>query len=192
MQKSFKIAIIVAIVAIGGFLASPLFYQTQVNEPLPASLNKLELGLTYDKFIKMDEEKRKPIVEKMSDQVKDLVMKEATASPTTVSETMDDLMKGTTVETQMEPAILKTGQFEGLLGHQASGTAKIIKVNNMTYLRFENFQVTNGPDLHVYITSDGNVQNGIHLAKLKGSVGDQNYLLENVDLDTYNTAVIYC
>jgi len=189
MQKSIKISIIVAVVVIGGFLASPLFYQTQVNEPLPDALNKLEPGLTYDKFVNMDEEKRQPIVEKMSDQVKDLVMKEAADSPTSVSETMNDLMKNTT---QMEPVILKTGQFEGLLGHQASGTAKIIKVNNMTYLRFENFQVTNGPDLHVYITPDGNVQNGIHLAKLKGSVGDQNYLLENVDLETFNTAVIYC
>jgi len=192
MQKSIKITIIVVLVAIGGFLTSPLFYQTQVKEPLPAALNKLELGLTYDKFVNMDEEKRKPIVEKMSDQVKDLVMKEAAVSPTAVSETMDDLMKGATAKNPLEAAILKTGQFEGLLGHQASGTAKIIKVNNMTYLRFENFQVTNGPDLHVYITSDGNVQNGIHLAKLKGSVGDQNYLLEKVDLDTYYTAVIYC
>ena len=190
MQKSIKIVIIVAIVVIGGFLASPLFYQTRVSEPLPAALNKLEPGLTYDKFVNMDKEKRQPIVEEMSDQVKDLIMKEAAGSPTAVLEPMDDLMKNSV--SQNEPVILKSGQFEGLLGHQAGGTAKIIKVNNMTYLRFENFQVTNGPDLHVYITTDGNVQNGIHLAKLKGSVGDQNYLLENVNLDTYNTAVIYC
>jgi Electron transfer DM13 len=192
MQKSFKISIIVAIVVIGGFLASPLFYQTQVNESLPTALNQLEPGLTYDKFVNMDEEKRLSIVEKMPDQVKDLVMKEAASSTTIVSESMDDLTKSKDVQTQMEPTILKTGQFEGLFGHQASGTAKIIKINNMTYLRFENFQVTNGPDLHVYITSDGNIQNGINLAKLKGSVGDQNYLLENINLGTYNTVVIYC
>ena len=191
MQKSVKIAIIAAIVVIGGYLASPLFYQTRVNEPLPGALNQIEPGLTYEKFVNMDEGKRKPIVEKMSEQVKDMIMKKAAGSPTTVSETMNDLTKNTP-QNQTEPTILKTGQFEGLLGHQASGTAKIIKANNMIFLRFENFQVTNGPDLHVYITSDGNVQNGIHLSKLKGSVGDQNYLLENIDVGVYNTVIVYC
>jgi len=28
--------------------------------------------------------------------------------------------------------------------------------------------------------------------KLKGSRGDQNYLLENIDVEVYNTVVIYC
>src|SRR3972149_5245755 len=54
------------------------------------------------------------------------------------------------------------------------------------------FEVTNGPDLRVYITQNGNVHDGIHLEKLKGSRGDQNYLLENVDVEVYNTVVIYC
>jgi len=35
MHKGAIIGIIVAVVAIGGFLASPLFYETEVNEPLP-------------------------------------------------------------------------------------------------------------------------------------------------------------
>ncbi len=59
-------------------------------------------------------------------------------------------------------------------------------------MRFENFEVTNGPDLRVYLTSEGDVKNGLHLEKLKGSKGDQNYLLENIDVQMYDTVVIYC
>ena len=57
----------------------------------------------------------------------------------------------------------------------------------------ENFEVTNGPDLRVYLTSGGDVKNGIHLEKLKASSGDQNCSLsDDIDVDMYNTVVIYC
>ena len=62
----------------------------------------------------------------------------------------------------------------------------------MTFLRFEDFTVTNGPDLRVYITPSGDVKNGIHLEKLKGSKGDQNYSLDGIDVGVYDTVVIYC
>ena len=38
----------------------------------------------------------------------------------------------------------------------------------------------------------GDVKNGIHLDKLKASKGDQNYLLESVDVESFDTVVIYC
>ena len=53
------------------------------------------------------------------------------------------------------------------------------------------FEVINGPDLRVYLTSGGDVKNVIHLDKLKGSTGDQNYALNDVDIITYDTIVIY-
>ena len=52
--------------------------------------------------------------------------------------------------------------------------------------------VTNGSDLRVYLTSNGDVHDGIHLDKLKGSKGNQNYSLENIDTSVYDTVVIYC
>ena len=60
----------------------------------------------------------------------------------------------------------------GLKGHDAVGIAKIIQVNDDDiFLRFEDFQVTNYPDLRVYLTNDGDVKTGVHLEKLKGSKG---------------------
>lgn len=122
----------------------------------------------------------------MPDELKEMIMDKAATMERPVSETMEDMGASSAV------AILQTGQFEGLLGHHASGTAKIIDVGGKKYLRFENFEVTNGPDLRVYLTNNGDVKNGLHLEKLKGSRGDQNYLLENVDSDRYDTVVVYC
>ena len=185
MHKVALIGIIAAVVAIGGFLASPLFYETEVNEPLPVALDKIEPGLTFEKFSEMPDEERQVIVEEMSQETKDMIMEKAAPMITPVSETMDEMTKDS-VE------ILKSGTFEGLAGHDAKGIAKIIQTNDMTFLRFEDFQVTNGPDLRVYITSDGDVKNGIHLEKLKGSKGSQNYSLDDVDVGIYDVVVIYC
>ena len=185
MHKGALIGIIAAVVAVGGFLASPLFYETEVNEPLPVALDNVEPGLTFEKFSEMPDEERQIIVEKMPEETKDMIMEKAAPMVTPVSETMDEMTKDS-VE------ILKSGTFEGLAGHDAEGVAKIIQANDMSFLRFENFQVTNGPDLRVYLTSDGDVKNGIHLEKLKGSKGSQNYSLDNIDVGIYDIVVIYC
>jgi len=185
MHKVALIGIIAAVVAVGGFLASPLFYETEVNEPLPVALDNVEPGLTFEKFSEMPDEERQIIVEKMPEETKDMIMEKAAPMVTPVSETMDEMTKDS-VET------LKSGTFEGLAGHDAEGVAKIIQANDMTFLRFENFQVTNGPDLRVYLTSDGDVKNGIHLEKLKGSKGSQNYSLDDIDVGIYDIVVIYC
>ena len=188
MHKGAIIGIIAAVIAIGGFLASPLFYETEVNEPLPLALNEIEEGLTFEKFAEMEDEKRETLVEKIPEDVEEMIMEKAAAMVIPISESMDDM----TQDSDSTFDLLKNGMFEGLAGHSAEGTAKIIQVNDMTFLRFENFQVTNGPDLRVYITPDGDVKNGIHLEKLKGSTGDQNYILENIDVGVYDTVVIYC
>jgi len=189
VKNFIRAGFIAAIVIVGVALASPLFYDDEINEPLPVELEKIQQGLTFDKFATMNDDDRQLVVDKMPEKVKEMVMIEAETMITTVSEGMDE-MKPDSPESSVE--ILKTGSFEGLAGHYADGTAKIIKVGDLTYLRFENFEVTNGPDLRVYLTSEGDVKNGIHLEKLKGTKGDQNYLLENIDLQIYDTVIIYC
>jgi len=186
MNKGALIGIIAAVVVIGGLLASPLFYETEIDEPLPVVLDKIEPGLSLVKFSNMDDEPRQVLVEKMPEKVKEMVMEESAKLPKSVSEGMDMMGQEQSI------VLVKSGDFEGLAGHNAEGLAKIIQVNDMTFLRFEDFQVTNGPDLRVYITPDGDVKKGIHLEKLKGSKGSQNYELIGIDIEQYNTVVIYC
>ena len=182
MNKAVIVGIVVAAAIIGGGLASPLFYETEINEALPVALNDLQEGLTLEEFGSMDEESRIVLVDAMPENIKDMIMSESAGAPRTVSEGMDE--DGVRV--------LKTGQFVGLAGHRAEGDAKLLDVSGATYVRFENFEVTNGPDLRVYATQGGDVKQGIHLEKLKGSTGAQNYLLEGIDTDVYDTIVIYC
>ena len=191
MNKGIIAGIIAAVVIVGGVLASPLFYETEVDEPLPVSLDNLEKGLTLEKFSNMDEQERQVIVEKMPENVKDMIMKQSSVMVKSTFEQMDEMMDKDSTE-QAVPEIIKTGEFEGLAGHQAMGTAKLIQVSDMTFLRFEDFEVTNGPDLRVYVTQNGDVHDGIHLEKLKGSRGSQNYSLEGINVDVYDTVVIYC
>ena len=189
MNKGILIGIIIGIVVIGGGLASPLFYETEINESLPTALDNIESGLTLETFSSMDDDQRQIIIEKMSDKVKDMIMEESAKVPQIVSEDMNKLIKE---ESRNKLEIIKTGTFEGLSDHQAQGIAKILEINGEYFLRFEEFDVTNGPDLRVYLTPSGDIHDGIHLDKLKGSKGNQNYSLDDIDTDVYNTVVIYC
>jgi hypothetical protein len=84
--------------------------------------------------------------------------------------------------------------------HGTSGVAQILDVGGVPYLRIEDLDTDNGPDLYVYLTTnpaEGPEQSFdddvVNLGKLKGNVGNQNYELPgDVDLARYNTVVIWC
>lgn len=193
MLKAVTIAIIIGTAAIGAYyVAGPLFYNKVVNEPLPQALKEIGEDLTYDKFINMVDDQRKELVKKMPQKTIDLVMNEAKKFTVTVSESMQEMISKIAPDSSTAPKFSKLGTFEGLKGHYAKGKAEIISVGDISFLRFEDFEVTNGPDLHVYMTKKGDIESGIDLGKLKGNIGDQNYPLEGIDPKTYDTVVIYC
>ncbi|MGQ0638768.1 MAG: DM13 domain-containing protein [Nitrososphaerota archaeon] len=193
MLKAVTIAVIIGTAVIGiYYLAGPLFYDKVVDEPLPAALSELQKDLTYDKFVNMVDDQRRLLVEKMSPKTIDLVMEEAKKLTTTVSEDMQEMIAKVAPNSQETPKFSKLGTFQGLKGHEAKGKAEVISVGDISFLRFEDFEVTNGPDLHVYMTKNGDVDTGIDLGKIKGSKGNQNYALDDINTDVYNTVVIYC
>jgi hypothetical protein len=97
--------------------------------------------------------------------------------------------------------VLARGEFRSL-EHHSTGSARLLRLaNGDLYLRFEDLDTSNGPDLVVYLTareaSDDwhGWDRGEHLdlGSLKGNVGDQNYLLPaGSDLSRYASAVIWC
>jgi hypothetical protein len=96
--------------------------------------------------------------------------------------------------------LLSKGTFRPL-GHDARGTAVVIDAaDGKTYVRFQNFEVENGPDLKVYLSraesdaSDDDLgADFVDLGDLKGNVGDQNYLVpQSVDLTEYRSVVVWC
>ncbi|MBT7363034.1 MAG: DM13 domain-containing protein, partial [Rhodospirillaceae bacterium] len=68
-------------------------------------------------------------------------------------------------------------------------------------LRLENLDVTNGPDLHVFLvrhpgpvaSSDVTDDNYIDLGALKGNIGNQNYAIApGTDVAGFASVVIWC
>lgn len=99
-------------------------------------------------------------------------------------------------------ATLIEGQFVAR-SHPGSGTAKVISDgSDQRFLRFEEFETDNGPDLFVYLTTaaadasagdfgvDGEF---VNLGRLKGNVGEQNYEIPvDVDVAAFDTVVVWC
>ena len=98
------------------------------------------------------------------------------------------------------PSELANGAFQGL-DHPTSGTAQLLELaDGKRYLRLEDLDTSNGPDLRVYLSeipasddSHGYGERFIDLGSLKGNRGDQNYLIPaGTDLSRYKSAVIWC
>ena len=86
--------------------------------------------------------------------------------------------------------------------HRGSGNATIFElVGGSSVLRFTDFEVTNGPDLKVWLVEAESIASSddvkasawASLGPLKGNIGDQNYLIpEDVNADDFATVVIWC
>lgn len=97
------------------------------------------------------------------------------------------------------PVLLGAGTFVGLAGHSGTGDAGIFRNPDGSFvLRFENFDIENGPDLEVYLVPGADqtslADGSIALGALEGNVGDQNYELPpGTDLPSGSyTALVWC
>lgn len=86
--------------------------------------------------------------------------------------------------------------------HKGRGRATILQTSSgISLLRLSDFEVTNGPDLEVWLVrepdpkSSGDVKASewVSLGALKGNIGDQNYSIpEETDIAAFGSAVIWC
>ncbi len=82
--------------------------------------------------------------------------------------------------------------------HTGSGDVLlVISPDGDVILRFQDYAVRNGPDLHVYLTPDPggdvHVDGAISLGPVKATQGSVNYEVpSDVDPDSFRAAVIYC
>lgn len=80
------------------------------------------------------------------------------------------------------------GNFMGANEKMVSGMAKISDGK----LMLTDFKTDEGPDLHVYLTKDGDIESGKSIAKIDLKKMEQTFSLDGVDSSMYNTVVIYC
>lgn len=113
---------------------------------------------------------------------------------TTIDEAFPLSSNGNVLADDIPEAIL-LGRFVGVDDgiHDATGDAKILKLDNVNYLRFENFEATNGPDLHVYLAIDDKATEFVDLGLLKANIGNQNYEIpKGTDLSKYDKVLVWC
>jgi Electron transfer DM13 len=188
MDKKIKIAIsgIVAVIAIAiaTYTISPLFINTTIDEPVPDT----RTNIGFNEFMKLSEDERATIGKDMTQEEKDNIMGVFAQENSTINDEMtipenqtNDMLAGNLIDTG-----------DGF--HMASGQVEVLQIPYGTQiLRFENLDVTNGPDLYVYLATDTTAKDFVSLGRLKGNMGDQNYPIPvNTDFEKYNTVLIWC
>jgi hypothetical protein len=78
--------------------------------------------------------------------------------------------------------------------HNAEGLAKVIPIGDgNSVFRLENFKSTNGPNVHLYLSTDKTASNFIDLGKLRANNGNQNYNIpDRTDISKYDMVLIWC
>lgn len=178
-----RLKVIIALLAVpalvlGWWLGSPLLLDRSVDEAFPVSA---------------------PLAAEFPSTVPEEVEDEATPA---ADETMaDDRGAASEPAESPGPVALAAGTFRGADDfHDGSGVATFYELENGSRaLRFEDFEVTNGPDLRVLLVPHENPQSAddisgyLELEPLKGNVGNQNYEIPaGADLSHYGSIVIYC
>lgn len=101
-----------------------------------------------------------------------------------------------------EPFVVRAGNFTVIDNlHRGLGTANVYRVTDDQFaLRFESFEVSNGPDLTVVLSrnseprtsADTLLPSHIELGPLKAPEGEQTYAIpEDTNLTLYKSVVIY-
>jgi hypothetical protein len=192
------IGIIIAALAIpiGIYTISPLFINTEINEPLPPTLSS-ESSIGFEKFMVMTEEEKINVAKNMTVEEKDMIMRTAAAQQnTTINETMTTNSMNNSQNTTEQNKNLLVGNFMGVNDgiHNVEGKAKILTLTDGSQIiRLEDFRSTNGPDVHLYLSTDKQASDFIDLGRLKANNGNQNYQIpSDTDFNKYKYVLIWC
>jgi hypothetical protein len=185
------IIITAIVIPIGIYTISPLFINTEINEPLPPLLSS-ESSIGFDKFMAMTEDEKIKAAKNMTVEEKDMILRTAAAeqNTTTINETMTMNINQSTQNTDLIGNFMGVG--DGI--HNAEGLAKILTLSNGSQiLRLENFKSTNGPDVHLYLSNNKQANDFIDLGRLKANIGNQNYQIPlDTDYNKYKYVLIWC
>jgi hypothetical protein len=197
VRNNLKIAVPLAVVLAGvlAFLAFGVFglhtkfIDDEVSESAPVFSSGAASELPSDL-----------VDEATTDEMNDLMEDEGTplevAAEEPMPETVDTVAEAGAVVTLIEGSFVDRS-------HPGSGLAKVLNDGTeQRFLRFEDFETDNGPDLFVYLTrADAAADAGafgvdgdfVNLGRLTGNIGEQNYEIPiDVDLSEFDTVVVWC
>jgi hypothetical protein len=196
---------LIAVVAAGWYLVSPLFIDNRVEEAFPfeapeagvvAGLDEVERGELEAEFMTAVPDEMTVAALAEEEQIAVAERVEAAADVVMMDKALDEDMMA-----EDEWTAVVDGLFVGADEfHMGEGRAAVFEQGEQQVLRFEDFSVTNGPDLHVILSKHAAPldradigEDYLDLGSLKGNLGNQNYEVPaGVDLSQYQSVVIYC
>ena len=159
---------------VGWYLLSPLWVNVEVDESFPAAPALVSTEVLMPEA-------------------------EPTAAMATAMAEPDKMMEDEMPTVEM--TVLSQGSFYDI-AHLGKGQALVYQLaDGSRILRLQDFEVDNGPDLHVYLvpidpvpaSAGSEIAGSVDLGKLKGNIGDQNYEIPaDLDLSQYQSVVIWC
>ena len=211
------IVALVILLAFGWWFFSPAFIDQTVNEPDPfadaevAAVQPTDAPTPLPTATPVPTETPEPTAtaetiavvesaEEDSEETEPTLAPTATPQPTATLEPTAEPTAEPMTASSSGVNTLASGTFVGAgAGYRGAGNATILERDGQRVLRFTDFEVTNGPDLRVYLVrnADGRDEatfgGHIELGELKGNQGDQNYEIPaDIDLSEYGGIVIYC
>ncbi len=184
-MKAVAIAVLtVVVLGAAWFFVSPLFIDRTVDEAFDYLREDGTVDIPAVMAIPADARR---------DMMQDIMAAAARAADTSSDEAMP----------ANGPRVLARGEFaDADAVHRGSGVATLYELPDGSHVvRFEDFRVTNGPALVVYLAAHPapaaarDVTDGgfLNIGKLKGNVGNQNYPIPaDVDVSEFRSVVIWC
>jgi hypothetical protein len=176
-RRLFSLSIALAVIAgipVAWYLLSPLWINVEVEESFPTAVAPISTEPA------------------MPDIGPTAAMETAMAEPDTM---MAEPMP------VAEASVLAQGSFYNII-HVGTGQAVVYQlVDGSRILRLQDFEVDNGPELHVYLVPidpvsasiGSEIPGSVDLGPLKGNIGDQNYEIPaDLDLSQFKSVVIWC
>lgn len=155
--------LIIGALGIAYWLISPIFRETFLDEPLPPFGDAMETMSQEE----LDEFHRQ------TDALSDTGTNRNEAIP-------------------LAPTVLAQGELMPR-AHAVSGRAYIIDTGSSRFLRFEDLDTINGPDLRIYLSKDLSDENIIDLGPIRATNGNVNYGMPlDTDISEYKYAMIWC
>lgn len=197
--------LIIVVAPVAWWLISPLFIDQTVDEAFPfnvptagemAAMADAEKEAVVQEVVVALENQE--LMESLSkDQMETLegqIMEVAAEMP---DKELSEEMPSASAD---EWVVVAEGEFKDADSfHQGSGRATIYQQGDTRVMRFEDFESTNGPDLHVLLvenvdgTSSADLGEYVDLGSLKGNKGNQNYEIpDDVELTKFSGVMIYC
>ncbi len=159
------------------YLIAPAFISTEVYDDSPLAVEVVEElgGPVFD------------------DAMDDMDQEEHDAFDAAVEEVQETVVeREDPMDMEKGPELIASGIFSPR-AHEVEGIALVIDTGEETILRFEDFETINGPNLHIYLSSDLGISDAIDLGEIRATKGNVNYELpDGVDLERYHNVLVWC